>query len=131
MNLSSCAYQFFLGNISITVYREIFATVLFLAFLSSLSAGECLKFTKKNPTVFKCTRAKFTLDENNPADSIPSLSIVTCSHLVQMRNCVCSLSFVMPCYKQLYNSTISCKLVRLHIFSQEGEITKQPTRYLI
>lgn len=71
MNLSSCAYQIFFWNISITVYREIFATVLFLAFLSSLSAGECLKFTKKNPTVFKCRRAKFTLDENNPAYSIP------------------------------------------------------------
>lgn len=52
MNLSSCAYQFFLGNISITVYREIFATVLFLAFLSSLSAGECLKFTKKKTQLF-------------------------------------------------------------------------------
>lgn len=126
MNLSSCAYQIFFLNISLTVYTEIFATVLFLAILSSLSAEECLKFTKK-------TQLFLSVEERNLHWTKIILHTVFLIKyiLFSWGNCVCSLSFVMPCYKQLYHSTISCKLARLHIFSQEGEITKQPTRYLI
>lgn len=114
MNLSSCAYQIFFWNISITVYREIFPTVLFSAFLFSLSAGKCLKFTKKTPTVFKCRRAKFKRDEHNPAYSIPYWVRIPC---LAEKLCV-PLCFVMPCYKQLYYNFIS-EWARLHIIVLE------------